>query len=347
MVLLVDERPEEVTDWQRTVQAAEVVYSTFDKPAGPAHPGDRARAWSGPSAWPRWGRTSRSSSTRSPGSRARTTSPRRPRARSCRAVIDSTALCTRRSGSSGPPATSRRAARVTIIASALVETGSRMDEVIFEEFKGTGNMELRLDRQLAEKRLFPAINVEASSTRKEELLMPTEELALVVAPPPGASRARAGCRARAAHRQDPGHQVQRAVPAGDREGPGLVSWDRRTARRTPSKHPKTKEAPNMKQGIHPEYVVATVHCSCGNTFTTRSTRSSCAWRSARTATRSTRASRSWSTRAGGSSGSSAATRSSRPSRPRRSKEREASRRSTVHRPPTSPPSPQPAETEQG
>ncbi len=68
---------------------------------------------------------------------------------------------------------------LTIIASALVETGSRMDEGIFEEFKGTGNMELRLDRALAEKRIFPAINVEASGTRKEELLMPTEELALV------------------------------------------------------------------------------------------------------------------------------------------------------------------------
>jgi transcription termination factor Rho len=68
---------------------------------------------------------------------------------------------------------------LTIIASALVETGSRMDEVIFEEFKGTGNMELRLDRQLSEKRIFPAINIEASGTRKEERLMPTEELALV------------------------------------------------------------------------------------------------------------------------------------------------------------------------
>ena len=69
---------------------------------------------------------------------------------------------------------------VTIIASALVETGSRMDDGIFEEFKATGNMELRLDRQLAEKRLFPAINVDASGTRKEELLMPPEELALVI-----------------------------------------------------------------------------------------------------------------------------------------------------------------------
>ena len=67
-----------------------------------------------------------------------------------------------------------------------------MDEGIFEEFKGTGNMELRLDRQLAEKRLFPAINVDASGTRKEELLLPPEELALVDQAAPGAARARAG-----------------------------------------------------------------------------------------------------------------------------------------------------------
>src|SRR5919106_2297000 len=69
---------------------------------------------------------------------------------------------------------------LTIIATCLVDTGSRMDEVIYEEFKGTGNMELHLDRRLAEKRLFPAINVDASSTRKEELLLPAEELALVI-----------------------------------------------------------------------------------------------------------------------------------------------------------------------
>jgi transcription termination factor Rho len=68
---------------------------------------------------------------------------------------------------------------LTIIASALVETGSRMDEVIFEEFKGTGNWEIRLDRQLSEKRIFPALNIEASGTRKEERLLSTEELALV------------------------------------------------------------------------------------------------------------------------------------------------------------------------
>ncbi|HEX2191277.1 MAG TPA: hypothetical protein VHG51_20370, partial [Longimicrobiaceae bacterium] len=64
---------------------------------------------------------------------------------------------------------------LTIIATALVETGSRMDEVIFEEFKGTGNMELRLDRKLANRRIYPAINIEDSSTRKEELLMEPSE----------------------------------------------------------------------------------------------------------------------------------------------------------------------------
>ena len=68
---------------------------------------------------------------------------------------------------------------LTILATALVETGSRMDEVIFEEFKGTGNMELRLRRELADKRLFPAVDVDASSTRKEEILMPPDELKII------------------------------------------------------------------------------------------------------------------------------------------------------------------------
>jgi transcription termination factor Rho len=68
---------------------------------------------------------------------------------------------------------------LTILATALVETGSRMDEVIFEEFKGTGNMELKLDRKLSDKRIFPAVDVDASSTRKEEILLGTDELAVV------------------------------------------------------------------------------------------------------------------------------------------------------------------------
>jgi transcription termination factor Rho len=68
---------------------------------------------------------------------------------------------------------------LTILATALVETGSKMDEVIFEEFKGTGNMELKLDRRLADKRLFPAVDVDASGTRKEEILLAPEELKVV------------------------------------------------------------------------------------------------------------------------------------------------------------------------
>ena len=67
---------------------------------------------------------------------------------------------------------------LTLLATALVETGSRLDEYVFEEFKGTGNWEIRLDRALSEKRMFPALNIEASGTRKEERLMPAEELAL-------------------------------------------------------------------------------------------------------------------------------------------------------------------------
>jgi transcription termination factor Rho len=178
MVLLVDERPEEVTDWQRTVEAAEVVYSTFDKPTDQHIQVtelvlERARrlAESGKDVaiiLDSITRLSRAYNLAAPSS-----------GKILSGGIDSGALY--------PPRRFFGAARnieeggsLTIIASALVETGSRMDDAIFEEFKGTGNMELRLDRSLSEKRLFPAINVDASGTRKEELLMPPEELALVI-----------------------------------------------------------------------------------------------------------------------------------------------------------------------
>jgi transcription termination factor Rho len=177
MVLLVDERPEEVTDWQRTVKPAEVVYSTFDKPPD-QHIQVTELVLERAKRLAEMGqdvaiildsitRLARAYNLAAPAS-----------GKILSGGIDSTALY--------PPRRFFGAARnieeggsVTIIASALVETGSRMDEGIFEEFKGTGNMEIRLDRQLAEKRIFPAINVEASSTRKEELLLPAEELALV------------------------------------------------------------------------------------------------------------------------------------------------------------------------
>jgi transcription termination factor Rho len=178
IVLLVDERPEEVTDWQRTVQAAEVVFSTFDKPTD-QHIQVTELVLERAKRLAEMGqdvaiildnltRLARAYNLSMPAS-----------GKILSGGIDSAALY--------PPRRFYGAARnieeggsLTIIASALVETGSRMDEGIFEEFKGTGNMELRLDRSLAEKRLFPAINVDASSTRKEELLLPPEELALVV-----------------------------------------------------------------------------------------------------------------------------------------------------------------------
>jgi transcription termination factor Rho len=177
MVLLVDERPEEVTDWQRTVAAAEVVYSTFDKPAD-QHTQVTELVLERAKRLVEQGRDvvilldsitrlARAYNLAAPAS-----------GRILSGGVDSTALY--------PPKRFFGAARnleeggsLTIIASALVETGSRMDEVIFEEFKGTGNWEIRLDRQLSEKRIFPALNIEASGTRKEERLMPTEELALV------------------------------------------------------------------------------------------------------------------------------------------------------------------------
>jgi transcription termination factor Rho len=177
IILLVDERPEEVTDWQRTVEAAEVVYSTFDRPAD-QHIQVTELVLERAKRLAEMGRDvailldsitrlARAYNLAAPAS-----------GKILSGGVDSTALY--------PPKRFFGAARnieeggsLTIIASALVETGSRMDEVIFEEFKGTGNMELRLDRQLADKRIFPAINVEASGTRKEELLMPSEELALV------------------------------------------------------------------------------------------------------------------------------------------------------------------------
>jgi len=177
IILLVDERPEEVTDWQRTVEAAEVVYSTFDKP-----PDQHIQVTELVLE-----RAKRLAETGQDVAILLDSITRLARAYNLAAPasgkilsggIDSTALY--------PPRRFFGAARnieeggsLTIIASTLVETGSRMDDGIFEEFKGTGNWEIRLDRQLSEKRIFPAINVEASGTRKEELLMSNEELALV------------------------------------------------------------------------------------------------------------------------------------------------------------------------
>ncbi len=174
MVLLVDERPEEVTDMKRHVLRGEVVASTFDRPAD-EHTQVAELAIERAKRLVELGtdvvivldgitRLARAYNLSAPTS-----------GRIMSGGVDSTALY--------PPKKFFGAARnieeggsLTIVATALIETGSRMDEVIFEEFKGTGNMELRLDRRLSERRIYPSIDVEASSTRHEELLFDRQQL---------------------------------------------------------------------------------------------------------------------------------------------------------------------------
>ena len=176
MVVLVDERPEEVTDMQRSVKG-EVIASTFDRPADD-HTTIAELAIERAKRLVEMGhdvvvlldsitRLGRAYNIAAPAS-----------GRILSGGVDSAALY--------PPKKFFGAARniedggsLTILATALVDTGSRMDEVIFEEFKGTGNMELILDRRMADKRIFPAVNVVASGTRKEEILMGAEELNIV------------------------------------------------------------------------------------------------------------------------------------------------------------------------
>jgi transcription termination factor Rho len=176
MVVLVDERPEEVTDFERSTKG-EVISSTFDRPAAD-HTIVAELAIERAKRLVELGhdvvvlldgitRLGRAYNLAAPAS-----------GRILSGGVDSAALY--------PPKRFFGAARnienggsLTILATALVETGSRGDEVIFEEFKGTGNMELKLDRKFADKRIFPAVDVDASGTRKEELLMAPEELQIV------------------------------------------------------------------------------------------------------------------------------------------------------------------------
>jgi len=176
MVVLVDERPEEVTEMQRAVKG-EVISSTFDRPADD-HTTVAELAIERAKRLVEMGhdvfllldsitKLGRAYNLAAPAS-----------GRILSGGVDSSALY--------PPKRFFGAARniehggsLTILATALIETGSKMDEVIFEEFKGTGNMELRLRREYANKRIFPAIDVDSSGTRREELLMSSEELAIV------------------------------------------------------------------------------------------------------------------------------------------------------------------------
>ncbi|ROP43880.1 transcription termination factor Rho [Pseudokineococcus lusitanus] len=230
MVVLVDERPEEVTDMQRTVKG-EVIASTFDRPAED-HTTVAELAIERAKRLVELGhdvvvlldsltRLSRAYNTSAPAS-----------GRILSGGIDASALY--------PPKRFFGAARnienggsLTILASALVETGSKADEVIFEEFKGTGNMELRLARHLADKRIFPAVDVNASGTRREEILMSPEEMKVVykLRRVLGALDATQAIELVLGKLRETGSnaeflmQVQRTAPAGPTEGRSELSRD--------------------------------------------------------------------------------------------------------------------------
>jgi transcription termination factor Rho len=173
IVLLIDERPEEVTDWQRQVNA-EVVSSTFDEPAQRhtqvaemviektkrlvEHKKDVVILLDSLT------RLARAYNTIAPSS-----------GRVLSGGLDASAL-QRPKRFFGAARNIEEGGSVTIMATSLVDTGSRMDDVIFEEFKGTGNMEVHLDRRLADKRIFPSIDINQSGTRKEELLVDKDTL---------------------------------------------------------------------------------------------------------------------------------------------------------------------------
>jgi len=173
IVLLIDERPEEVTDWQRQVKA-EVISSTFDEPAQRhaqvaemvlekakrlvEHKRDVVILLDSIT------RLARAYNTIAP-----------PSGKVLSGGLDSNAL-QRPKRFFGAARNIENGGSLTIMATALVDTGSRMDDVIFEEFKGTGNMEVHLDRRLADKRIFPAIDISQSGTRKEELLVDRDRL---------------------------------------------------------------------------------------------------------------------------------------------------------------------------
>ncbi len=173
IVLLIDERPEEVTDMQRSVKA-EVISSTFDEPPQRhiqvaemvlekakrlvEHKRDVVILLDSIT------RTARAYNTVVPAS-----------GKILSGGLDANAL-QRPKRFFGAARNIEEGGSLTIIATALIDTGSRMDEVIFEEFKGTGNMEIHLDRKLTEKRIFPSIDINRSGTRKEELLLPPEDL---------------------------------------------------------------------------------------------------------------------------------------------------------------------------
>jgi transcription termination factor Rho len=174
IILLIDERPEEVTDMQRTVPDAQVISSTFDEPAS-RHIQVASMVIEMARRQVEHGkdvvilldsitRLARAHNTEVPHS-----------GRIMSGGVEAGAL-QKPKKFFGSARNLEEGGSLTIIATALINTGSRMDEVIYEEFKGTGNMELHLDRALADRRIFPSIDITTSGTRKEELLLDPEEL---------------------------------------------------------------------------------------------------------------------------------------------------------------------------
>ena len=208
IVLLIDERPEEVTDMQRSVKG-EVISSTFDEPAT-RHVQVAEMVIEKAKRLVEHGRDvvilldsitrlARAYNAIVP-----------PSGKVLSGGVDSNAL-QRPKRFFGAARNIEDGGSLTIMATALVETGSRMDEVIFEEFKGTGNMEIVLDRKLADRRIFPAVDINKSGTRKEELLLPKEELQPHLDAAQGAERA---VRRR-------GHGADARAPGQDQEQQGV------------------------------------------------------------------------------------------------------------------------------
>ena len=211
MVLLIDERPEEVTDMERSVKGptAEVISSTFDEPAS-RHIQVAEMVIEKAKRMVEFGkdvvilldsitRLARAYNTEAPHSGKILTGG-----------IDASAL-QKPKRFFGAARKIEEAGSLTILATALVDTGSRMDDVIFEEFKGTGNMELHLDRRLVDKRIWPAIDVNKSGTRREELLMDAGRAPPRLDPPPRPERHEPGRGHGAAHRPHAKDQGQRRV----------------------------------------------------------------------------------------------------------------------------------------
>ena len=224
-MLLIDERPEEVTDMQRSVRG-EVISSTFDEPATRhvqvaemviekakrlvEHKKDVVILLDSIT------RLARAYNTIVP-----------PSGKVLSGGVDSNAL-QRPKRFFGAARNIEEGGSLTIIATALIDTGSRMDDVIFEEFKGTGNMEIHLDRKLMDKRVFPAIDINKSGTRKEELLLPQGRAQPRVHSAPGAQPALAGRDHGAAARQAGQDAHQRRVPGVDERLSSRQNIDRAT-----------------------------------------------------------------------------------------------------------------------